>query len=432
MTRRILLVMAAIAALAAPASAQIGLGGGGIGGQIGGLGGRLPGTLGGPLGTIDRTAGGLNQNLRGVTQAAQDLVGRPLNSRVLGRDERGAPIVRGEVLAVSPGEASLAAARQLGFTVLRQDRLESLGLSSVTLQAPDGMDAIAALAALRGADPGGDYDYAHVYNPSGAAVGAVSSDSAAPMAASLLCIGMIDGAVETHHPALNHAAIVAQGFAGKGDAAGSVHGTAIASLLVGQDGNFSGYLPGAKLYVADVFGGAPDGGSAAEIARALNWMAANNIAVTNISLTGPPNALLAAAVKSFLAGGHLLVAAVGNDGPAAPPNYPAAYPGVVAVTSVDKSGHLQLDANGGTARFAALGVSVRAANLPRGYAAVTGTSYAAPAIAARFALLLASPDRERAKIVVDQLIAVSTRLNITAPAPVYLPPVSAGETAASQ
>src|SRR5256885_5630000 len=39
--------------------------------------------------------------------------------------------------------------------------------------------------------------------------------------------------------------------------------------------------------------------------------------------------------QNVLARGHLVVAAVGNDGPAAPPLYPAAWPGVVGVTAVD-------------------------------------------------------------------------------------------------
>ena len=428
MTRRILLMLMAVAALSGPASAQIGLGGG-LGGSIGGLGSRVPGALGGPLGTIDRTTGGLNRTLRGATQVATDLVGRPVGGRALARDDRGAAIVRGQVLAVSPGDASLAAARQLGFTVLRQDRLDALGLSSATLLAPDGMDTVAALAALRRADPSGNYDYAHVYNPSGQGSSAATADAALPVTAASLRIGMIDGAVEIGHPALRHAAIVTQSFAGKSDAPGSAHGTAIASLLVGQDGSFAGQLPGAKFYAADVFGGAPDGGSAADIARALNWMAANDIAVTNISLAGPPNALLAAAVKAFLASGHLLVAAVGNDGPAAPPNYPAAYPGVVAVTSVDKDGHPELDAGGGVARFAALGVEVRAASLPRGYATVTGTSYAAPVIAARLALLLSRPDPARSAAMVDQLIAASARLSIANTSVAYLPSKPVGEPA---
>src|SRR5258706_3185484 len=329
----ILIAVLAVLAIAGPASAQIGLGGaGGLGAPVGGL-GQLPGALGAPLGNVNRATGRLDQDMRDVAQTARDLVGRPLGSaRLLTRDERGAAIIRGEVLAVEPSDASLAIARQMRFTVVRQDRVEALSLASTTLQAPEGMDTPEALAALRRADPSGNYDYAHVYSPSGAIMGVSASGVATAPVVSFARIGMIDGGIEKRHPALSNAAITSQAFAGKGGAAGSAHGTAIASLLVGQDGKFFGYLPGAELYAADVFGGAPDGGSAAEIARALNWLAANNIAVTNISLAGPPNALLAAAAKSFLASGHLLVAATGNDGPAAPPNYPAAYPRAIGVT----------------------------------------------------------------------------------------------------
>ena len=56
----------------------------------------------------------------------------------------------------------------------------------------------------------------------------------------------------------------------------------------------------------------------------------------NVSLVGPRNALLERVVASLVSRGHLIVAAVGNDGPAAPPLYPAAYDGVVGVTAVDQ------------------------------------------------------------------------------------------------
>src|SRR3546814_17000765 len=62
--------------------------------------------------------------------------------------------------------------------------------------------------------------------------------------------------------------------------------------------------------------------------------------VATISLVGPDNKLLAAAVTRAQQRGMLIVAAVGNNGPAAPHAYPASYRGVLAVTGVDAKDRL--------------------------------------------------------------------------------------------
>ncbi|HEX4176964.1 MAG TPA: S8 family serine peptidase [Rhizomicrobium sp.] len=420
--RAFLLLILALATT--PAEAQLG------GGRLGGLGtplGGLPGggTLQGTLGTVNRATGALGRDVTGaVDTVARDAVGRPLQARILTRDPQGDAIVRGTVLAISPSAQSLAAVRRLNFTVLRQDSLGSLGLNTATLSVPDGMGEADALAALRSADPSGTYDYDHIYNPSGDDAAATPAPVYAYLPVEAVRVGMIDGGIEKHHPALASGALVIQAFAGKNDAPATQHGTAIASLLVGKDGSFSGYLPGARLFAADVFGGAPDGGSALDIARALDWLAQNHVPVTNISLAGPPNALLAAAVKAFVTSGHVLVAAVGNDGPAAPARFPAAYEGVFGVTSVDAAGHLEIDANRNAVRFAARGIDVRAAALPRGYASVTGTSYAAPAVAAEFARLLDRPDPKLAQDAASLLAQHAIR-NVEAGVPYLAPPAAA-------
>jgi subtilisin family serine protease len=55
------------------------------------------------------------------------------------------------------------------------------------------------------------------------------------------------------------------------------------------------------------------------------------------------------------------------------------------------------------ALFAALGVDVRAAKIDRGFARFTGTSFAAPVVSARLALLLARPDPGAAAAALDAL-----------------------------
>ena len=113
----------------------------------------------------------------------------------------------------------------------------------------------------------------------------------------------------------------------------------------------------------------------------------------NISLVGPQNRVVQRAVQALRARGIEIVAAVGNDGPAAPPQYPASYPGVVAVTGVDARGRALPEAGkAGHLDFAAPGADMAAALPGQGYAKVRGTSFAAPLAAARLAFA-GSPQR---------------------------------------
>lgn len=336
------------------------------------------------------TTHALGKTVKDTADETRDSVGRPADSRLFEQDVNGARVIRGEVLCLSPTDRSLAIARGLSFDVAQQETLASLNLSIAVLRAPQGMTVTDALVALRRADPSGTYDYDHIYDPTGNDSTA-AAQGGGPAVSGASRIGMIDGGVDRTHPAFHGTGIESRVFAGS--ATPTAHGTAVASLLVGNDGNFQGALRGTRLFAADVYGGSPTGGSADDIAEALGWLASSDVPVANISLAGPPNLILQAATASFVKTGHVLVAAVGNDGPAAPLRYPAAYPGVVGVTSVDGAHAVEIDANrGSSVSFAALGVGVRAATLQHGYAPMTGTSFAAPVVAARFALLVDRPD----------------------------------------
>jgi subtilisin family serine protease len=119
----------------------------------------------------------------------------------------------------------------------------------------------------------------------------------------------------------------------------------------------------------------------------MGWLAQRGVRVINISLVGPPNAVLAAGVHALAARGIRLVAAVGNDGPAAPPAYPASYPGVIAVTGVDARGRALIEAGKPLhLDFAAPGADMVGALPGGGWGRVRGTSFAAPLVSARLAL----------------------------------------------
>jgi hypothetical protein len=334
---------------------------------------------------------------------------------VLERDPHGDPIVRGQVLVLSPDDAALRAAAAAGFAELRELTLAPLGMRIVVLHTAG--NTARALKALEKRDPAGLYDFNHIYLDSGmrtqldngaqaaAATGGVSAVQVPDVpAAAPARVGLIDSGVDAGHTAFRGLAIHRHGCAGA--FVPDDHGTAVASLLVGHDGAFRGAVPGAELYAADVFCGAATGGGVDAVAEAFAWLVGERVAVINVSLVGPDNHLLRGIVAGVIARGYLIVAAVGNDGPAAPPLYPAAWPGVVGVTAVDARGRVLPEAERGSqVKFAAPGADMVAARSPQGYVLVRGTSFAAPLVAGLLALRLTAPGGTAARAALADLVA---------------------------
>ena len=141
-------------------------------------------------------------------------------SEAVESDPDGQPIVRRQVGALSPTAAALERARAAGFTVLRTEILEGLGLTLVIFQVPEGVSTRRALKKLRELDPDGQYDYNHVYlgaglQPGESVMQAPQATEADAPARSGLRIGLIDSGVDTAHPVLAGANIVRQGCDGK-------------------------------------------------------------------------------------------------------------------------------------------------------------------------------------------------------------------------
>lgn len=111
-------------------------------------------------------------------------------------------------------------------------------------------------------------------------------------------------------------------------------------------------------------------------------------------------------MAAMLARGHILVAAVGNDGPAAPPLYPASYAGVVGVTAVDAQARVLPEAaRGPQVMFAAPGSQMVSASIGTPpYRSVRGTSFAAPIVAALLAGMHTHPDKDAAKKAIATLV----------------------------
>lgn len=393
-----------------------------------------------PAQLLPPSAGGLVQDVAQGMQRGADRLGQSMQEtrgdlerlrlkrlqallrsdpRGLERDEGGAVVMRGQVVAVEPEAEALQAAQAAGFVVLEQRSFGEFGLRLVVLQVPPGLSTRRALQQLRQRDPQGEYDYNHVYSGSAAPPPAAASASVAAAAADDatggFVVGLIDSGVDAAHPALAGVQVHAWGCDGQVRA--QPHGTAVASLLAGRA---VAHGPFARtLYAADIYCGQADGGTVVALVGALAWMAQRQVPVINISLIGGPNRALQLAVQRMLARGHLLVAAVGNDGPAAPPLYPAAYPGVIGVTAVDARARVLPEAGRGPqVAFAAVGELIAAA--PQGHwRTQRGTSFAAPLVARLAAQALPQPDPQAAAQVRARLQAQARDLGAPGTDPVY-------------
>lgn len=349
-------------------------------------------------GTLSDTAAGVGGIVDRLARTRLDRLGALVrqNPQALEFDARGDPAVKGELIALDAPAPALAAAAAAGFTIVEQGEIEGLGIGSTTLRAPNGVSLARAEKQLARLMPGATIQSNPIYQPSGAAAKGVARPGAASPVGPGATIGLIDGGV-AQHPALPRN-IVQRGFAQGAPFPGD-HGTAIASILVGQ-GAVRGVSPQSRLLSADVYGRDPRGGNALAIARALGWLAGSGAAVINISLAGPANPLLARAVAATDRRGVLMVAAVGNDGAAAPPAFPASYPQVIAVTGVDRRGRALIEAGRAVhLDFAAPGADLLAAKAAGGVSKIRGTSFAAPFVAGRLARLSAGGVLRRARAV---------------------------------
>lgn len=355
---------------------------------------RIGDAVGSTLADTVERADGLVERLARTRLDRLDALVRK-NPQALEYDARGDPAVKGELIALDPPASALEAATAAGFTVVEQGEIEGLGLRTTTLRIPIGLSLAKAEKQLARLMPSVAVQSNPIYQPSGIAAGGPARSGAASPVGPGATIGLIDGGVAAH-PTLPRG-IVQRGFAEGAPMPGD-HGTAIASILVGQ-GAVRGVSPQSRLLVADIYGRDPRGGNALAIARALGWLSGSGAKVINISLAGPPNMLLARAVAAADKRGMLMVAAVGNDGAAAPPAFPASYPQVIAVTGVDARGRALIEAGKAShLDFAAPGANLLAAKAAGGVGMVRGTSFAAPFVAGRLARLAAggTPSRARA------------------------------------
>ncbi|MBX7532309.1 S8 family serine peptidase [Qipengyuania sp. 1XM1-15A] len=287
-------------------------------------------------------------------------------------DANGAPARKGELLVMDASQSALEIAGERGFTVLSRESVEGLDLQLVRLSVPEGMKLAEAQKQLEAIVPDAVVSADTLHFQAGGADAAnlvLAADAPNSIGAP---VGMIDGATGSSVKVAEQ-----RGFA-KGAPYPSNHGSAVASLLA--------YAGAGTIRVADVYGTDKAGGNALAMAKGLGWLVTRGSKVVTISLVGPRNPVLGRAIASAQRKGVVIVAAVGNDGPASPPSFPASYEGVVAVTAVDGKRRALIEAGRALhLDYAAPGADIYGRNAKGRRMRLRGTSFATPLVAARAA-----------------------------------------------
>ena len=311
-----------------------------------------------------------------------------------------------DINALEPGEvcvinANEAEAKKLdeyvlaqGYTKKKRRVLTNLGFVMSILHVPPGQTVQQGIVALREVFPSQIIDANHHYYLQGQTTQMDPrlyghrlvkwNEQVVRCTSQNIQIGMIDTPVDRNSLPLHHRKIQTKSFLPtKASKARNHHGTAIATLLVGQAQSTNhALLPQASLFAAEAFRQTDAGNTEAttwSIVRALDWLVEQNVQIINLSLGGPPNALLSYAIKKTLAENIPVVAAGGNAGTQGASIYPAAQPGVIAVTALDANLDPYRHASRGSyIAFSAPGVDIWIPNDQGGGLFQSGTSFAAP------------------------------------------------------
>jgi subtilisin family serine protease len=212
-------------------------------------------------------------------------------------------------------------------------------------------------------------------------------------------VAVIDTGVDLEHPELASRMVGQVDVSGFGPSADR-HGTAVAGLIAAEADNSLGaygMAPGAKVLAIKAC--QPESKTSAgarcwssTLAKALDLAIARDARIINMSLTGPDDPIVRKVIDAALAGQRLVVAAAVNGGPEAAPPFPAAHPGVLAVTAIDSRQRLYRSAtHGDFIDVAAPGVDVPVPVPHETYPGqLSGTSMAAAHASGIAALLLGS------------------------------------------
>lgn len=321
----------------------------------------------------------------------------------------------------------LARLQHPALEIIEQASYDELGLTLIRVRVAPRADSRQALNDILPASLRKLLDRNHIYAPQQDPANGYRGKPENLDITQTLCtdpapLGMVDTAIRQNHKGFANTTIEEHSFVPAGLRQPLAHGTAVAGRMVAGPRGTLPLLHNAQLYVAAAFYAREDGSQGATtsaLVESLNWLAGQRVKIINMSLAGPPNRVLEQALLRLQQRGVLVVAAVGNDGPAAAPLYPAAYPSVIGVTAVDRQQRIYRWANRGPqVDIAAPGVSVVTARADGEFGRESGTSMAAPVVSAWLACQLQQADwsPEEAR---RQLARRATDLGKPGPDPVF-------------
>jgi subtilisin family serine protease len=182
-------------------------------------------------------------------------------------------------------------------------------------------------------------------------------------------VAVIDSGVDAKHSSLKNAHLKLYDVVTSGIAGPDMHGTAITGIIAAS-GDMVGIAPEAKIVAVRAFAseklGMPPETSATTLSKAIHLAYERGARIFNMSFAGERNPLVIEMIDAVYAQGAVFVAAAGNDGPDAPPAYPAAHDKVIAITATDEADEIYGNANRGRYVLAAApGVNISPARHSR-------------------------------------------------------------------
>jgi subtilisin family serine protease len=199
-------------------------------------------------------------------------------------------------------------------------------------------------------------------------------------------VAVVDSGVDAAHPDLAGQLALRQNFVDAVPDAAETHGTAVAGIVAARAGNgvgIAGIAPQARLMALRACWEVTRQDTRCNsftLGKALHFAVTSDARIINLSLGGPPDRLLQALIDTALARGIAVIGAVDPD--RADGGFPAAYPGVIAVTAAGDRRALPPGA------LQAPGTDIPATLPGARWGMVSGSSYAAAQVAGLAALMV--------------------------------------------